>query len=176
MRISIFLVGLILAQPLAAANAGPPDLALFGRGELHYLGFIKVYSARLYVTSGTPAGKVLDHDRSRCLILEYDVSLSAEDFVRAAETVLKRQHAETTLARVHKELEQLHSSYRNVKKGDRYRLCYAAMNETTSLELNGSRLASIPSAEFAQIYFGIWLSDHDPIDRKLREQLLAGTN
>jgi hypothetical protein len=152
----------------------PESLILSGQGEVRYLGFIKVYDAFLYAPPGAAANDILSENCSRCLKLEYNVRLTVDNFIEAADKVLLRQHDRATLDLIRPQLEQLNNAYRDVEKDDRYLLCYDAANQFTELLLNGKRLAAIPSAAFASVYFGIWLGIEKPIDQTLRTQLLAG--
>lgn len=157
----------------AMANI-PKGMTMLGTGEVLYLGLIKVYDARLYADTAT-SDNILDDNVSRCLSLNYVVAVKATDFIRAAEITLARQHTPEAIAAVRNELDILHQAYHNVERGDTYSLCYHAEQRRTSLSLNGRNLVSIDSAEFARLYFGIWLSDKEPIDDGLRRDLLAGT-
>ena len=69
----------------------------------------------------------------------------------------------------------LHSAFLDVKKGDSYYLCYDAPQRLTTLTLNDTELVAVPSKEFAEAYFGIWLGAVQPIDEKLRDLLLKGS-
>ncbi|WGZ92509.1 MAG: chalcone isomerase family protein [Candidatus Thiothrix putei] len=160
--------------PLTVAAAVPAGLQTAGKGEALYLGMIKVYDAELSVSPDASRATVLDAGVSRCLKLDYAVELTADKFTLAAETVLKRQHDAATLAQVQAQLDQLHAAYADVKVGDIYQMCYDAKAQTTSLLLNGKVMTRVKSAEFAEVYFGIWLAEKQPIAQKLREQLLTG--
>ncbi len=165
---SILLTCLLLnLSTVYAMDSSPQGMALLGQGEVRYLNLIKVYSAALYADQ-----KEINQNRSRCLVLEYAVSLKPQDMIRAANKVLDEQYSEATIARFRAQIEALHNSYRKVNKGDKYSLCYNSDQQQTTLSLNNQLLVSIPSAEFAQLYFGIWLSDSAPIDRTLQRQLL----
>ncbi len=151
-----------------AKDTLPQDMNLLGQGEVRYLKLIKVYSAKLYATK-----KDMDQNPSRCLVLEYAVSLQPQDMITAANTVLEKQYSAATLARFQSQITDLHSSYQKVSEGDHYSLCYDSVRQVTTLSLNNQLLTTIPSAEFAQLYFGIWLSANKPIDAALQRQLLA---
>lgn len=167
----LFFVALLLIAKVGSATIS--SMQVVGQGEARYLGLIKVYQATLL--TDIPAGNlpILHADTSRCLQLTYEVALSASDFITAADRILERQHGRERLVRVQAEIEALHRNYREVKPGDRYSLCYQAAERKTSLSLNGTELVSIISAEFAEIYFGIWLDPADPIDPGLQRQLSA---
>lgn len=167
--------GLLLALcclPLSVGANIPAGLQTVGKGEARYLGVIKVYEAELAVSPDASRATVLDADVSRCLTLDYAVELTADKFILAAETVLKRQHNAATLAKVQPQLDQLHAAYADVKASDVYQMCYDAKTQATRLLLNGKAITRVPSAEFARVYFGIWLGEKQPIAQELREALL----
>ena len=144
-----------------------------GRGDVYYLKFIKVYEAALFTPDIPTSYDVLNPGVSKCLKLVYDVALTSENFIEGANTILRRQHSEDQLNRLVTEIETLHSGYRPVQEGDSYHLCYDAASETTTLSLNGEDLVAITSKEFSTLYFGIWLSSNNPIDKKLQRTLIG---
>lgn len=166
----LFAVLLLIAQH---SSATIPTMEQVGHGQGRYLGMIKVYDATLLVDPNDRNLPILHADASRCLELRYHVSLTSGDFIAAADTILKKQQPKETLAQVQRELDTLHRHYRDVKPGDSYSLCYQAAQRKTSLSLNGTELVSVISAEFAEVYFGIWLNAANPIDAALQRQLLS---
>lgn len=144
-----------------------------GQGTVYYLKFIKVYDASLLTENDADSGDILNPDVSKCLKLEYDVSLTSENFIEGANTVLSRQHTAELLDSLREEIEALHNAYRPVDKGDSYQLCYNGNSATTTLALNGVDLVSIVSREFSSLYFGIWLNPNKPIDKTLQRTLLT---
>jgi len=155
--------------------AGISGMNLLGKGEVYYMGFIKVYDAALYANTKTRSQEAMDAETSRCLKLTYDVALTVKDFVLGAETILARQHSPAGMSKLRKEIDMLHAAYRDVQKGDSYYLCYDAPQQLTTLTLNDTELVAIASKEFAEAYFGIWLGAVEPIDEKLRDRLLRGS-
>lgn len=170
-----FLVLIIFVYPLSSNSLASTfeDMQLVGKGEVYYLKFIKVYDAALYSEILAENEDILDSDVSKCLHLEYSVGVDKEDFITAANTILTRQFTTEQLSQVSTELEMLHSGYEDVAKGDSYTLCYSETTETTSLSLNGGEVVSVTSPDFAEMYFSIWLSNSEPLDKKLRNTLLA---
>lgn len=165
------LFGLCLLTTTALADI-PQGLKLAGQGDGLYKGIIKVYRAELTSSPQAKRATILNPEVSRCLKLQYAVDLGADKFILAANTVLKRQQDAQTLQRLQPQLEQLHSSYQNVKAGDVYRLCYNAANQTLLLQLNDKTLTHLQAPELASAYFGIWLSEHKPLAQALQEDLL----
>lgn len=168
----LMIVTLFVSRPGYATISG---MNLVGRGEIYYLGFIKVYAAALYADTQNAGQKVMDAETSRCLKLTYDVSLTVKDLVLGAEIILARQHSPDAIAKLRKDIDILHAAYRDVQKGDSYYLCYDAPQRLTTLTLNDTKLVAVHSREFAEVYFGIWLGAVQPIDEKLRNRLLSGS-
>jgi hypothetical protein len=159
---------LFLSRPGYATISG---MNLVGKGEVYYMGFIKVYDAALYANTQNTGQVVMDSEISSCLKLTYNVSLTTKDFILGAETILARQHSPEGITKLRKEIDLLHAAYRDVQKGDSYYLCYDAPQRLTTLTLNDTELVAITSKEFAKAYFGIWLGE-EPIDENLRDRLL----
>ncbi|MBD1401828.1 chalcone isomerase family protein [Pelovirga terrestris] len=171
---SLLLGSLLLLVSVALVHADPADdLVVRGEGNVRYLGFIRVYDAELLAPADAGLTDVLQARRSFCLRLTYSVDLTAENFITAAEEILSRQYSQSELASYRPLIDQLHQAYRDVGKGDRYRLCYDADHQSTQLILNNEILVSIFSPEFAILYAGIWLDAEQPLDAGLRKRLLA---
>jgi hypothetical protein len=149
------------------------NMELHGTGEAYYLKFIKVYDAALYTAQPATEEEIIKGAVSKCLLLQYDVSLKQKDFVKAANTVLDRQFSAEQLEIVRDEIDRLHAGYIDVKDGDQYTLCYDSLESSTSLSHNDTELVRIYSKPFAKIYFSIWLGNDSPLDDKLRDNLLA---
>ncbi len=168
------LLAALLLMPITGFATIPAGLKSVGTGEAYYLKVIKVYDASLSVSNNASRDTVLDATVSRCLKLDYAVDLTADKFALAADTILKRQQDAATLQQLKPQLEQLHGAYQDVKAGDVYQMCYDAKQQATTLVLNGKALTTVKSAAFAEVYFGIWLGEKQPIAQALREQLLTG--
>lgn len=170
----IMIMALLLIMPVAHAYADPTNgLVVRGEGNVRYMGFIRVYDAELLAPADAMLTDVLQAQRSFCLRLTYSVDLTAENFITAAEEILSRQYSQSELASYRPQIDQLHQAYRDVTKGDRYRLCYDADNQSTQLILNDEVLVRVFSPEFAILYAGIWLDAEQPLDAGLRKRLLA---
>jgi hypothetical protein len=143
---------------------------------LHSLGllqrfFIKGYAAALYLGEGTSPADVLG-DVPRRLELQYYLSIDGDDFARAALAILERGLPAEELEALRGRIDAMAALFEDVSAGDRYALTYLP-GRGTELALNGEPRGTIPGADFAAAYFGIWLGD-DPIDAELRDRLLAG--
>jgi hypothetical protein len=174
---NIYLILLILITvpqfSLAKVNNILPGLEKTGTGTVKYLGIFKVYDAELYTPPELQLNAILNEETSRCLVLHYDLELSAGDIIKGANAVLKRQNSQEILDKASKHIETLHNSYTSVQSGDSYTLCYDSTTNSTHLLFNDEEVVSIDSTDFARIYFGIWLGSREPISDSLRDNLLA---
>ncbi len=171
---TLLLLSMLLLVSLAHVHADPTEgLAVRGEGNVRYMGFIRVYDAELLAPADAVLSDVLQAQRPFCLRLTYKVALTAENFITAAEEILSRQYTLEQLNHYRPLIDQLHQAYRDVAKGDRYRLCYDADRQSTQLILNDEVLVSVISPEFAILYAGIWLDAEQPLDAGLRNRLLA---
>jgi len=132
--------------------------------------FLKGYVAGLYLGSETPPEDVLQ-DTPKRLELHYFHGIPASGFGEAAWKVMARMLDQPELERIRARADRIADAYQDVAPGDRYALTYLP-SVGTQLSLNGASKVTIPGADFAAAYFGIWLGS-DPIDRPLRDQLLA---
>jgi len=148
-------------------------LSLFGLGLLRYRVFFRGYVGGLYLPDGSRSQDVLS-DIPKALELYYFWDIEGRFFGEAADELLTRTHPSDRVARLRARLDRLHSMYRDVKAGDRYRLTYRPGRGTT-LAYNGKELGTIPGADFAQDYFGIWLG-RDPLNLAFRDQIFEGGN
>lgn len=162
-------------HPVHAEYAGRDAMKIVGKGEIRYLGFIRIYTATLLVQGDKSGWEILQQTSSKCLELHYFTSLTAEEIVEGTDIILSRQHSAAKLASVKTELDTFHDALVNVKKNDRYLLCYDAARRQTTIYFNDSGLATVTSAEFGELYFGIWLGPTAPINDTLRDQLLGKT-
>lgn len=172
--VPILLLALLCIPGLAVSDGIPRDLLKLGKGQAYYLKFIKVYDATLYSETVEEGKSVLSSEVSKCLHIKYAVDIDQEDFVEAANTVLRRQFSQDQLALVSGDIELLHQGYQNVREGDSYTLCYNSAKAQTTLAFNGAEVTAVDSPDFAGVYFSIWLGERDPLDEKLRDNLLAG--
>jgi hypothetical protein len=146
-------------------------LLLNNVGLLRYRVLIKAYVAALYLGEGVRADAVFT-DVPKRLELHYFWAINGPDFGKAANAILAENIPAETLQSLRSRLDRLHALYENVKPGDRYSLTYIP-GRGTELALNGVPKGTIEGADFAAAYFAIWLGQK-PLDRSLRDQLLAG--
>ncbi len=146
------------------------SLPLRGVGLAKYLRVIKVYVAALYLDPTVSPERVLE-DVPKRLELSYLRPLKAQDFARAAETVLPSNVSPTNMAGIRTRVEQLHRLFQDIEPGDRYSLTYVP-GVGTELAHNEKVKGVIPGEDFAAAYFSIWLGP-DPISPSLKDALLG---
>lgn len=146
------------------------QLQLKGTALLKYLIFIEAYTGAFYLPINSDNSQAFD-DIPRYLVLEYRVSISAEDFARATRQKIKESITPDVFSRILPQIEALNRLYRDVGPKDRYALAYIP-GEGTRLIYNSTELGTIQGSEFANALFGIWLG-HNPIDEDFRDRLLG---
>ena len=172
MKMFIFFQLFLALFTFSSVLGAMPGLSLVGQGSTYYMGFIKVYDARLYGDTTYSSDSILKNQSSTCLSLDYAVAIKAEDLIKSAEKILSKQHDKKILDAFSKEIFTIHNAYEDVEAGDNYTLCYSAEKQETTLVYNSSEVAAIKNEDFGAIYFGIWLGDNNVIDNKLKKQLL----
>lgn len=178
---------LVLALLLAPWSAGwsdvrpdlfPEQLTVGGNIALERKGIsqltvgyiFKVYVAAFYQQAGAGPQDALA-DQPRHLEIDYLRSISREDFIKAADDMLTAQHAPETIRSIQDGIDRINTLYQDVKKGDRYALTYVPGIGTT-LAFNGEVKGVIEGAEFARIYFSIWLGEQNPY-KDFRDRLVG---
>jgi len=151
-------------------GAGQTTLRLCGAGLLRWNYILKVYVAALYRDDCDSRAGILE-DVPKRLEISYLRGFGAEQFGDAAEKILERTYSEERLAPLRERIERMANAYRSVEEGDRYALTYRP-GVGTELALNGDSLVTVRGADFASVYFAIWLGP-DPVDEGLREDLLS---
>jgi len=139
-------------------------------GLLRYKMVFKGYVAALYLGEEFSIKDVLQ-DVPKRLELSYFWSISAEDFGKAADKVLRKNESDLLLEKLSSRLKKLNKSYLDVKPNDRYALTYIP-GKGTELTLNSTPLVTIMGSDFARAYFAIWLGKQ-PLDKGLRDTLLG---
>ena len=141
-----------------------------GKTRLKVWGF-DIYDARLWVAPGFSATNFASH--SLALELAYLRDFSAVDI---ADRSLKEMARSATLtqAQVRQWREAMLKVFPDVKKGDRITGVHKPGTGAT-FWLNGKRVGTVADAEFAPLFFGIWLSGKTS-EPAMRAELLAGAN
>ena len=99
-----------------------------------------------------------------------DRKIKKEDIVEASKRTL-RKNPNIDLPGLRERLDLIYSWYENVGKGDRFRLDYTP-GVGSELFFNGRSKGVIPGDDFAEAYFGIWVSDYS-LSAKYQKRLLG---
>ena len=170
-------IGLITATPLAskASDDQRPELQdllpqnqLMGKGRLSYWGF-PVYDARLWAAPGLQPEKLATQPFALELAYLRDFSSLA---IAERSIVEMRRSASISEAQAKTWVAQMRRVIPDVRKGDRV----MGVNRPglgALFLVNGKPSGEIRDAEFARLFFGIWLSTQTS-EPQLRSALLAG--
>lgn len=146
-------------------------LSLKGAAVLKWAMLFDVYAGAFYLPENVPGEKWTD-DVSKKLELSYFRDIEAKGFADASDKILKDGLSSKDYQRLAERLKVFYGFFQDVKPGDRYSINYSP-EQGTELRLNGQGLGSVPGADFAVAYFGIWLGEK-PINKKFRDRLLDG--
>jgi len=155
-----------LASLLPKALAGQADKAppaelqdvlplakLIGQARLSVWGF-KIYDARLWSQPGLNTRNFASHPMA--LELAYLRDFTAADIVERSIKEMRR-NASVSAAQAQQWTVDMLRVFPHVKAGDRV-LCLHRPGISASFWLNGRPVGEIADAEFARLFFGIWLS------------------
>jgi hypothetical protein len=144
-----------------------PGTQLAGQGLLRYYGF-EVYRARLWVPPGFEADDYAAHPLA--LELAYLRDFSAEAIARRSLQEMQRQQA-IPAAQAARWQEALQAALPDVKKGDRITGVYRP-GAGVVFWMQGRVVGEVADAQFARLFFGIWLSPQTS-EPALRQALIA---
>ena len=145
-----------------------PQGRLVGKGRLTFFGF-QVYDARLWSVPGLKA----DNFASQPFALELAYLRDFKNRAVAERSILEmRRSANISDAQAASWIEEMMRAYPDIKKGDRVMGINKPGVGATFL-VNGKSTGEIRDAEFARLFFGIWLSPNTS-EPKLRSALIAG--
>jgi len=156
-----------------AIEAGGKKLSLRGvtlrKFEMSAVSLLTIYSVGFYIDEKEPVdGDIADVEK--VLILEYRIDVPKEKVVEAIiENV--RTNPKVNIEQVEPLFQQLSDAFDSPKKGDRYDFVYLPGKGTAMIKA-GRVLTVVPTREFADAFFGIWLSPHGK-DLDMRCELLA---
>lgn len=160
----------------AAAPAMPPEVArelpearLVGQGRLRYFG-LHIYDAELWAGPGFQAGEGELGRQPLALVLRYARSL---DGVKIAERSIEEMRGIGPFSAEQSAswLAFMREAFPDVKDGDRL-TGLLRPGEGAAFTFNGSPRASLRDADFARLFFGIWLAPASS-QPKLRRSLLG---
>jgi hypothetical protein len=141
-------------RPAAFTDHGA-TMTLRGESLLKVGYLFRVYHAGLYVAVSNASSEVLS-DVAKRLEIKYLRTIAAADLVEIGDETLARQVPASELVPLRERIATINSWYQDVRAGDQYTLTYVP-GHGCELALNGRVLGRIEGADFARIYFGIWL-------------------
>ena len=175
-----------LAQPAAGSDASAaagvaqpadarPELSValpqgrrIGAGRLTVMGF-QVYDARLWAQPGFSAA---NYDRAPlALELSYLRDFKAQEVAERSIKEIRRSKPVSD-AQAARWIADMLRVIPDVRKGDRVMGVHQP-GMGAAFWVNGKNTGEVQDAEFARLFFGIWLSPNTS-EPKLREALLAG--
>lgn len=146
-------------------DSGP--LFQCSQASVSALMFIDVADAALFSSDCSVLPRLADELQISFI---YHRDFAAENFIEAAETLLKRNLSEAEYQQIEADLNAFNKPYQDVEAGDRYdvRLTGGGLQ----LLKNGTPLSQHPSQTLGRHYFKIWFGDK-PFNNKLKQQLLT---
>ena len=162
------------ALRLAAEDQRPeiskllPQYQLMGKGRLSVWGF-QVYDARLWAAPGFSADKL--SSQGFALELAYLRSFDGKDIAERSLLEMRR-FASISEAQAGSWMAEMLRVLPDVQKGDRI-MGVNRPGVGVVFFVNGKLRGEIRDAEFARLFFGIWLSPQTS-EPQLRSTLLAG--
>ena len=171
--LALCLAGSVLAQTAALdtrpeVSAALPQAQLIGKGRLTVFGF-QVYDARLWAAPGF--GGTSYSAQPLALELNYLRDFKALDIAERSIKEMRRS-ASISDAQESKWLADMQRVVPDVKKGDRI-LGIHKPGMGADFWVNGKPAGEIHDAEFARLFFGIWLSPKTS-EPHIRTLLLGG--
>lgn len=159
-----------LGLAAVAGAQGAPELAglkLRGQGRFRYFG-LSIYDARLW--SAEPVDPARWAELPLTLELQYARSLVGREIAKRSLAEMRRQ-ASIAEAQGQAWLQAMEAAFPDVKAGDRLSGRHEP-GEAAQFFFNGQPRQRIADAQFARLFFGIWLSPQTS-EPALREQLLG---
>ena len=153
----------------ATATAAAPiaDARLAGQGTLRFLG-LEIYRARLWVQSGFQIDQYGAHPLA--LELAYQRDFTAEAIAKRSIEEMRRVGSFTPQQATRWQ-QALQTALPDVKRGDRLLGLYQP-GAGALFKMGGRVVGEVPDAEFARLFFGIWLSPQTS-EPALRQALTA---
>jgi len=142
------------ALPPAVLAQTTTELALAGRGRLTFWGF-EVYDAALWTGRGFRASQFDSHPF--VLELTYQRNFSADEISRVSLKEMRR-HGEFDAAQAERWQAQLTAALPDVRRGDRLAGVHRP-GQGVSFFHNGRLSGEVADAQFARLFFAIWLGE-----------------
>lgn len=157
------------AKPPAEVVAEVPNARLLGSGTMRFLG-LRVYDARLWAPE--PLSVETWASRPFALELQYARALPGKRIAERSLVEMRRQR-ELPPAEADRWLDALQRVFPDVAEGDRISGVHKP-GQSARFHVNGRFAGELADAEFARLFFGVWLSPQTSAPA-LRDALLGRT-
>jgi Chalcone isomerase-like len=141
------------ATPPAEISAALPGASLQGKGRLRYFG-LHIYDAALWSLAPVMPGNPLD--AALALEMRYARKLSGGSIADRSLDEMKRV-GDVSPADGERWLDAMKQAFPDVKAGDRITGVHRP-GVGAAFFVNGRATAEVRDAQFAQLFFGVWLS------------------
>jgi hypothetical protein len=158
----------VIAHPGHAATPELAGLTQRGQARFRFLG-LHVYDIRLW--SAAPVTAANWQEQPLTLEIEYARSLDGAEIAKRSLKEMRRQ-ATVSDAQAQGWLAEMQAAFPDVKAGDRISGSLEP-GAAAQFFVNGQPRRRVADAQFAKLFFGIWLSPQTS-EPGLREQLLGG--
>lgn len=169
----LFLASGLLSASLAQAQPFQPQVAtesqtLFqcSQTSVSAMMFIDVADAALFSSDCSTLPRLAEEVQISFI---YHREFAAEDFIEAAETLLKRNLSKAEYQQIEADLNSFNEPYQDVVEGDRYDVRSTA--DGLKLLKNGEIISQNTSKILSKKYFKIWFGTQ-PFNKKLKKALL----
>lgn len=135
------------------------DLRLNGRYVYRFIGLYKLFEISLYLTDEYDIDN-LPIKQPLSLKFSYNRSFTRDQFINQGNKALAVEATERERKRYARALADLNSAYKDVVKGDHYRLDFRP-DYGISLSLNLEMLVTIRDPGFGEYYLRIWLGKRE---------------
>lgn len=154
------------------SQVGTANLPMRGLYRFEYF-FFPIYSIALYAPESVSTTEGILADIPKMLVIRYHHRFNRDQIIRGGNEMMKK-NPEVNFGSISSAVAQMDRLYMEaVHEEDEYEVSYVP-GQGTSLYFNGELRGTVPGAEFAKAYFGIWLS-RTPIDEEMRDALLGRT-
>jgi hypothetical protein len=153
-------------------HARGETFVLHGAAALRWKLFFKPYVAALYRGIDASGAASTGAHAPKRLEIEYFYGFTAAQFRRATDEMLARNLDAARVGEFRPRIEALNRLYEDIAPGDRYALTFVP-GQGVELAKNGRPLGVVADDAFGAAVFTMWLG-RDPVDRDLRDALLAG--
>ena len=148
-------------------------LQLSGQHRFVYRMFFKLYDATLYteVAVEKNMNELLSGDHALHLEFDYLRKIKKSIILESSKEILANNMSAEELNSIQERVDLINEAYRTVYNGDRSALTYLPGKGTT-LWINEEPIINIKGADFARLYFRIWLGNR-PISKSMRDALIG---